>query len=102
MPAFSHPVLAWTAGILLAAYAVGILCALTAPVKQHDPQRGQAVGCLMIVLAGLLVLGASLAAGVYWGVAVLVWVPFAVTVFPAVCLVGSAVYHLVSRLRGRN
>jgi hypothetical protein len=102
MPELSHPVMAWTAGVLLVAYAVGILYALTAPVKQHDPQRGQAVGCLMIVLAGLLTLGVILAAGVYWDVAVMVWVPFVTTVFPAVSLVGSGVYHLVARLRGRD
>ena len=102
MPELSHSVMAWTAGVLLAAYAVGIVYAMTAPVKQHDPQRGQAVGCLMIVLAGLLALGATLAAGVCWDVATLVWVPFVTTVFPAVSLVGSGVYHLVARLRGRD
>jgi hypothetical protein len=54
------------------------------------------------VLAGLLTLGVILAAGVYWDVAVMVWVPFVTTVFPAVSLVGSGVYHLVARLRGRD
>ena len=101
MPDISRNAMAWTAGILLAVYALGILAALRAPVKQHDPQRGQAVGCLMIVLVGLLGLGALLAVGVYWDVGWLVGTVFSVTAYPAVALVGGAVYHFVAKLRGR-
>jgi hypothetical protein len=69
------------ADVLLAASALGILSALAAPVK-HGPQRGQAVGCLTILLFALLGLGAVLAAGVYRDVPLLVRVPFWVAVYP--------------------
>jgi hypothetical protein len=99
IPELSREAMAWTAGVLLAAYALGVLYALNAPARQPDPQRGQAVGCLTIVLLGLLGLGAMLAAGLYWDVGLLVRVPFWVAVFPALSLVGSGVYHLVRKRR---
>jgi hypothetical protein len=89
--------MAWIAGVVLASFALFILCGLLAPAKEHDPQRGQAVGCLTIALVVLLGLLAMLAAGVYWDVGLLVWVPFGVAVFPAVSLIGGGVYHLVRR-----
>jgi hypothetical protein len=71
---------------------------LTATPREHDPQGGQATGCLRIVLIGLLGFGALLGAGVYWRVSWLVWAVFVVSVFP---LVGIARGTLGRIVRGR-
>jgi hypothetical protein len=101
MPQLSTEVMAWTAGVLLGAYALFILGVLVSPQRQHDPQRGQALGCLMIVLACLVTLGLVLAAGVYWGIRLLVYVPFCVAVFPVATVVVGGAVQLVRRARGR-
>ena len=87
-------------GILLGLYLAGIVYALLAPVRQHDPQRGQAVGCLMIVAGGIALLGALLAVGAIFDVAWLVRAIFYVAVFPAVLLTVHAVRYLWLRAAG--
>jgi hypothetical protein len=59
------------AAVVLGAYALIIIYALIAPRRGPDPQRGVAVGCLLIVLAALLAVGALLAVAVRlkWGMA---------------------------------
>jgi peptidoglycan biosynthesis protein MviN/MurJ (putative lipid II flippase) len=52
------------AAVVLGVYAVIIVYALIAPSRGPDPQRGVAVGCLLIVLAALLAAGALLATAV--------------------------------------
>lgn len=94
--------MAWTAGVLLGVYILGIVYALTRTPRRPDPQRGQAVGCLMIVVAALLVLEAALAVGVYWDIGFLIRAPFWVAVFPLLSLAGSGVLHVFQRLRGRG
>ncbi|MBA4187999.1 MAG: hypothetical protein C0467_08265 [Planctomycetaceae bacterium] len=90
------------AGVLLALYLMGIVYALLAPSRGHDPQRGQAVGCLMIVAAGVTLLGAALGIGVAFDLEWLVSVIIAVTVYPSLLLVANGVYFGVQRLRNRN
>ena len=87
-------------GILLGLYLAGIVYALLAPVRQPDPQRGQAVGCLMIVAAGIALLGALLAVGSIFDVAWLVRGIFYVAVFPAVLLAVHALRYLWLRAAG--
>jgi len=80
-----------TATILLAAYTVAIVVVLLKPARQPDPQRGQAVGCLMIVVVGLLALGGALALAAAYDVRWLVGTIFFVTVYPAVMIAASLI-----------
>ena len=70
----------WFAGVVLGVYALLILYALIAPARQPDPQRGVAIGCLSLVLVGLIGVGALLAAGV------LLNKPWLVHAIASVCL----------------
>jgi hypothetical protein len=72
------------AGILLAIYVAIMLYGLASPRTQADPQRGQAVGCIMIMVAGLLLLGVLLAAGWYFRSRLLVRIVSAFCVFPVI------------------
>ncbi|HEX8913772.1 MAG TPA: hypothetical protein VF796_15535 [Humisphaera sp.] len=80
-----------TAAILLAAYTVSIVVVLLKPSRQHDPQRGQAVGCLMIVVIGLVALGGVLALAAVYDVRWLVTTIFSITVYPAVMIAASLI-----------
>jgi MFS family permease len=99
MPELSREIMAWTAGVLLAVYALGILVALSRKPRQPDPQRGQAIGCLMIVVFALVGLGAVLAAAVIWELNGLIRVVFWIAVFPCLSLLGSGFWHLVQPRR---
>ena len=101
MPPLPTDAMACTAGVLLGAYVLFILGVLITPQRQHDPQRGQAIGCLMIVLACLVTLGLVLAAGVHWDIRLLVYGPFCVAVFPVATVVVGGAVQLARRARGR-
>jgi len=92
--------MALVAAVLFGCYLLGILYALKAPAKQPDPQRGQAIGCLMIVAAGigllLLIVGVGWWFQLNWLVTGLFWI----AVFPAISLVGSLLFNWINR-RGR-
>lgn len=75
------------AAVGLAVWIIGTIVVLLLPVRQRDPQHGMAVGCLLIFLAAGLVLAAVLAAGVYWDIAWLINILFAVIGFPLALLV---------------
>lgn len=75
----------WFAGIVLGVYILGIVYALITPPRQHDPQRGVAIGCLGFVLVGLLALAATLAMGVLRNKPVLV------NVISGLCLYSLAI-----------
>jgi len=87
--------MAITAGVLLVVYFLFLVHAITAPVKQYDPQRGQAVGCLMIIMIGLALLGVMLAIGVFFDMPFCVRLPFYITVFPLVLLVVNGIRFVV-------
>ena len=91
--------MATVAGILLGVYVCGIVYALALPAKQHDPQRGQAIGCLMIVVLSLLGVGGLLAVGVAFNVRWLVVAIFWLTVYPAVMLAAQGVFLLYKKLK---
>ncbi|MBM3982471.1 MAG: hypothetical protein FJ304_19815 [Planctomycetes bacterium] len=93
--------MATAAGALLALYLLGIVFALLAPPKQHDPQRGQAVGCLMLVALVLIGLGALLAAGVAFEIEWLTRAVAYVVFFPAVLLAINAARFAWLKLTGR-
>ncbi|MBL8692652.1 MAG: hypothetical protein JNJ88_00990 [Planctomycetes bacterium] len=92
---------AWIAGLLLAAYSTTLVVVLVMPTKQRDPQIGQAIGCLMIVLLGLLGLGGALAVGIAWELGAVVHTIFLITVFPGVILLANAAYFSLRWLKRR-
>jgi hypothetical protein len=87
-------VMAPIAAALFVAYLLGIVYALIVPPKQHDPQRGMAVGCLMIVAIGIGVLLLLTGLGWYFQLNWLVTMMFYVAVFPAVLLLITGVRYL--------
>jgi hypothetical protein len=102
MPGIQLAVPAGAAAVLLVVYALGVARGLTATPREHDPQGGQAAGCLTIMLIGLLGLGAVLAAGVYWRVPWLVWAVFGAAVCPLVGLARGAAVRAARARRGRG
>jgi hypothetical protein len=80
-------------------YTLGIFVALTRKPSQPDPQRGQAIGCLMIVVCALVGLGAVLAAVIVWDLHGLLRGVFWIAVFPFLSLLGSGLRHLVQQRR---
>jgi hypothetical protein len=68
--------MAWITGAILALYIGVIVYAILAPQKQHDPQRGQAVGCLMLATIPAIVAGILVVIGVVWDIPKLVRWPF--------------------------
>jgi len=87
------------AGVLLTLYFLGIVYALLAPTRGPDPQRGQAVGCLVIVAGGLLLLGVLLGLGVAFDLTWLVDAIVAVVVYPSLLLLANGVYFVVQKFR---
>lgn len=94
--------MAWIAGVCIAVYLGCIVYAITAPRKQPDPQRGMAVGCLMIAAIPGVVAALLLAAGVVGGYDTLVRILFFLTAVPApyvaVLLIAQPI---IMRRRGR-
>jgi hypothetical protein len=84
----------WMAGIagtLIGLAIVTLAIVLIMPAKQHDPQRGMAVGCLMIVIIFLLIPGGLLLIGVMGPYPQLVrWI-----FWPTVIITGWALFSVV-------
>ena len=72
--------MAGVTGAILAVYLGGIAYAILAPARQPDPQRGQAVGCLVLATIPAIVVGILVILGVAFDVPVLVRWPFRVCV----------------------
>lgn len=85
--------MAIAAGVLLALYFLVIVGVLLMPSRSHDPQRGQAVGCLMIVAIGLGVLGIFVWPDQNW----LVEAIFRVAAFPVIITAINAVRYLLMK-----
>ena len=80
MPHLSLNTMALITGAILALYLGCIGYALLAPAKQHDPQRGMAIGCLMLAMIPAVVVAIVVIAGVVWDVPRLIRWPFSVTI----------------------
>jgi hypothetical protein len=103
MPALSMATMAWIVGGCLAAYLGCIVYAIMAPQKQPDPQRGMAVGCLMIAAIPGVVLALLLVIGVIGGYEGLVRVLFYITAVPmAYLLVLLIAQPIIKRRQNRG
>lgn len=94
--------MAIVAGVLLGAYLLVIVYVILAPPKGPDPQRGQAVGCLMIVALGLVGLGALLGAGVWFEIE---WLKDTVTwvvLVPSALILANGVYFAFLKVTQRK
>jgi len=76
LPPMSLSTMAWITGAILALYLGCLVYAILAPQKQHDPQRGQAVGCLMLAAIPAVVVGILVVIGVACDIPKLVRWPF--------------------------
>lgn len=94
--------MAIAAGVLLAAYFALLVYALLVPSRGHDPQRGQAVGCLMIVAGAIALLGGVLGLAVAldwnWLVDAIFWA----AVFPVALAAVNAVRYLLIKIGGAD
>src|SRR5262245_46441748 len=97
----SQQLMTLIAGVLLAAYLIGVLYALLTPPRQRDPQYGMAIGCLTMVALFIAGLGGLLAMGAVFDLRWLVRIIFFIAVFPGLSLTGSFFYNLVRRRRER-
>ena len=90
-----------TSGILIAVYIIALVIVLAWPQRQHHPEDGMAVGCLMMSIAALAALAIVLAAAAQFHVGWLVNVIFVATVLPAVALIPQLTMAAVERRRQR-
>ena len=79
--------MAIAAGVLIAAYIIALIVGLAWPQRQHHPEDGMAVGCLMMCIAALAALAIVLAVAAHYHARWLVNVIFVATVFPTVALI---------------
>lgn len=96
---FSNEFMAWTTGVILVLAILALSLVLLRKPRQYDPQQGQAVGCLLIVIAGLVLLGGLLAVAMLADIRWLLVVVFDVTAFPVVWVLLGLVYNLVRWVR---
>lgn len=94
--------MAIAAGVLLTLYFLVIVGVLLLPPRSHDPQRGQAVGCLMIVAIGIALLGGVLGIAVWLDFHWLIEVIFWVAALPMILLAINAGRYLLLKLRQRT
>ena len=83
--------------LLLAGYLGVVGWAWASP--SSDPQRGMAVGFLMLVTLLLLGLAGLLWLGAARGLPKLVWAIFGICALPSLSLVARGIYLLVRRIR---
>jgi hypothetical protein len=91
--------MAIAAGVLLTLYLLAIVGVLLMPSRSHDPQRGQAIGCLMIVAIGIALLGGVLGLAVWLDQNWLVEAIFWMGAFPMIILAVNAARYLLMKLR---
>ncbi len=85
--------------VLLVGY-LGICAWGWASPTGDDPQRGMAVGFLMMVTLFLLLLAALLWFGAARGHSGLVWTVFGICVLPSLSFVARGIYLLVRWMKG--
>jgi Na+/H+ antiporter NhaD/arsenite permease-like protein len=89
--------MAIVAGIGLAIWILGPAYALLKPMKQRDPQAGQAIGCLALFIIPGVVLAMLLVVGLVWDVPVLIRVPYYCVVWPLILIVLNAAGYFVMK-----
>lgn len=85
--------MAMIAAALLVIYIAAIIIVILKPSRRPDPHDGMARGCLTFVVLGLLIVGGTLAIGYFADVPLLVHLPFYVTVYPTILLIGSVIVN---------
>jgi hypothetical protein len=93
--------MAWVAGGLFGVATLGTLVVLLSKPKQYDPQMGQAQGCLMIMLMGLLLMDGALAVGVGLDSRAVISIVFGAAVLPIAWVALGLVYNLILLIRRR-
>lgn len=94
--------MAVAAGILLVVYVIGIGLVIVWPTRRRHPEDGMAVGCLMLVAVGCALLGGVLFLAARFQVRWLVYVIFAMTLYPALYSIPQFVLAGLKKLRARS
>ncbi|MGE3109762.1 MAG: hypothetical protein AB7G11_06670 [Phycisphaerales bacterium] len=87
--------------VVLAIWIAGPWLAIATPPKQHDPQRGMAVGLLIGVSIIGGVVGLMYAAGLMWNLWLLKRVPNWISVFVVALVLVNAVRWVIEAAKGR-
>lgn len=90
------------AGVGIAVWVFGPVLAILWPQRRHDPQRGMAVGLLMIVSMVGVLAALLYAAGLIWNIRWLVYIPFAITSYVLFMVLCGAVRAVAVRVLGRR
>jgi hypothetical protein len=91
--------MAIASSILIGAYLLWILLVIKWPTRQHNPEDGMAVGCLMLVAMGLLAIGLMLAVGVVFHLRPIVYGVFVITAFPAALALPQLAWEGIKKLK---
>jgi hypothetical protein len=93
---------ALTAGILLAVYIIAIALVIVWPTHRRHPEDGIAIGCLTLVAIACALLGGILYLAVHFHLRWLVYVIFAMTLYPALYLIPNFAYAGWKKLRAKS
>src|SRR5437773_2760148 len=94
--------MAITAAILIVIYIIALVLVMKWPTRQHHPEDGMAIGCIMMTIAGLVVLGLVLGLAVWLK---LVWLQRAIAVFmiaPMVLGLPQLAWQGIKKLKNRS
>jgi MFS family permease len=84
---------------LIAIAIVTLLVVLARPRRRRNPEDGMAVGCLGIVIVGLVLLGGLLALAVHFQIHWLIRAIFWATALPTALLIPQLLYPKLKRKR---
>jgi hypothetical protein len=84
---------------VIAIAIVTLLVVLPMPRRRRNPEDGMAVGCLGIVIIGLLLLGGLLALAVHLQIRWLIRAIFWGTAFPTALLIPQLIYAKLKKKR---
>ena len=94
--------MALTAGILLAVYIIAIALVIVWPTHRRHPEDGMAIGCLMLVAIACALLGGVLFLAAHFHLRWLVYIIFAMTLYPALYLIPNFAYAGWKKLKARS
>jgi len=93
---------ALAAGILLAVYIVAIALVIVWPTHRRHPEDGMAIGCLMLVAIACALLGGMLFLAARFHLRWLVYIIFAMTLYPALYLLPNFAYAGWKKLKANS
>lgn len=94
--------MALTAGIFLAVYIIAIALVIAWPPHRRHPEDNMAIGCLMLVAISCALLGGVLFLAAHFHLRWLVYIIFAMTLYPALYLIPNFAYAGWKKLQAKS